>query len=119
MNLIKIAAIVIIWSGFIYGCVSTEKYEASKNNAYSLQSEKAQLEERLLETEEQLTLEKAARESMEADAANLESEKAELVRQNNLLLFTSKSQNETISEIMKEKLNAIKEKRRYHWRTEK
>ncbi len=110
MNLIKIAIIVIISSGFIFGCVSTEKYEASQNNAYSLQSEKTQLEERLLETVEKLNLEKAARESIEADAARLESEKAELIRQKNLLLFNNKSQNETISELMKDKLNVIKEK---------
>ena len=110
MNLIKIAAITIIWSFLISGCVSTEKYEASQNNAYSLQSEKAQLEERLLETEKKLNLEKADRESIEADAARLQSEKAELIRQNKGMLFTNKSQNETISELMAEKLNAIKEK---------
>jgi chemotaxis protein MotB len=110
MNLIKIAAITIIWSVLISGCVSTEKYEASRNNAYSLQSEKAQLEERLFETERKLDLEKAARESIEADAEKLEREKAELIRQNKGMLFTNKSQNETISEIMAEKLNAIKEK---------
>ncbi len=110
MNLNKISAIAIICSLFISGCVSTEKYEASQNNAYALQSKKAQLEERLRETEEKLSLEMSARKSLEADAANLKSEKAELARLNERMLFTNRSQNETISEIMDEKLNAIKEK---------
>ncbi len=110
MNLIKTAAITMIWGLVITGCVSTEKYKTSQNIVYSLQSEKAQLEERLLETEKKLDTEKAARESIEADARRLKSEKTELVRQNKGILFANKSQSDTISELMAEKLNAIKEK---------
>jgi len=110
MSIRKFAILTLVGAAVLSGCVSTKKYEASRNNEYSLQSEKAELKERLLEIEEKLGLERAARESIDADAAKLKSEKEELVRLNNSLLFTNNSQNRTISEIMEEKLNAIKEK---------
>lgn len=110
MNCIKILFITSMAVVLLAGCVSSKKYNTSLAEISTLQSEKAELEERLRETRDRLTEESAERAALEIEASALQSELEELNRQKNSLYELNKDLNDTIASLSDEKLAVLKEK---------
>jgi len=110
MNRIKSIAVIIAGLALLTGCVSSKKYDESLHNSMTLQNAKADLEEKLMETEKKLTTEKAARAALETEIAGLEMDKQDLQGQNASLFGLNEELNRKLAELMRERLQAIKEK---------
>ena len=96
--MIKNTMLLIVGIILLTGCVSTKKYEASLNNASTLQAEKEDIEERLQDIMKRLTKETADRD--------------DLVRDKESLLQINHDLNETVAKLSQEKLETIKDKDR-------
>jgi chemotaxis protein MotB len=112
MSKIKLLAVIIAGLVLITGCVSSKKYDESLHNAMTLQNAKADLEEKLLATEKELTAEKAAREALKAEVAGLQTDNQDLQAQNASLFGLNEELNRKLAQFMQERLQAIKEKDR-------
>jgi len=112
MNRIKSIALIIAGLALLTGCVSSQKYDESLQNAMTLQNAKVDLEGKLLETEQKLTAEKATRESLEADVSDLKSDMDHLREQNASLFGLNEELNRKLAELTRERLQAIKDKDR-------
>lgn len=112
MSIMKFVFIAITAAAVLSGCVSTKKYEASRDTVYILETEKAVLEEKLLDTSQKLNKEISARKALETDVAALKTQKADLIQSNDSLIETNRGLNETIAKLSRESLDAIKEKDR-------
>ncbi len=112
MQFIKIVLTAVLGIVFITGCVTTKEYEARVNDIKSLEKTQSDLEEMLIETQENLKKENAARSALDNDVARLKAEQEELIRNRELLSAANKELNNDITELSQEKLNAIQEKER-------
>jgi chemotaxis protein MotB len=110
MKCIKILSLAIAGMILMAGCVSTNKYEASLTDINTLETEKADLEERLKETQDKLGEETAERASLENKAAALQREIEELNRQKASLFELNNDLNDTIARLSDEKLTVLKER---------
>ena len=110
--MIKKTMLLIVGIILLTGCVTTKKYEASLNNASTLQAEKEDLEESLQDIMKRLKKETADRESLEQDMAILKVNRDDLVRHKESLLQINHDLNETVAKLSLEKLETIKDKDR-------
>ena len=110
--MIKNTMLLIVGIILLTGCVSTKKYEASLNNASTLQAEKEDIEERLQDIMKRLSEETADRESLEQDMVKLKVNRDDLVRHKESLLQINHDLNETVAKLSHEKLETIKDKDR-------
>jgi chemotaxis protein MotB len=110
MKCIKVLSPAIALLILMAGCVSSKKYEATLTERNMLETERADLEERLNETRRKLAEETAAREALEIDVSGLRGEIETLNRQKDSLFELNKDLNETIAMLSDEKLSVLKEK---------
>ena len=110
MNCIKILSPAIAVLIFMSGCVSSKKYDASLAELNTLETERADLQERLRETRDKLAEETAARASLEIEVAGLQNEIEELKRQKESLFDLNQNLNDRIALLSDEKLTVLKEK---------
>ena len=110
MNIIKFIFIAMLGAAILTGCVSTKKYEASLHSIDALENEKTGLDKILDETQKKLDKEKTARTALESKVAIQDQEIVNLSRAKESLFDSNSELNETIAELLQEKLQAIKEK---------
>ena len=110
MKCVKILSPAIVLLIVMAGCVSTKKYETTLTDRNMLETEKADLEERLNETRDRLTEETATRAALENEVAGLRSEIDDLNRQKESLFDLNQSLNDRIALLTNEKLTVLKEK---------
>jgi chemotaxis protein MotB len=110
--MVKTTMLFIVGIILVTGCVTTKKYEASLNNANTLQSEKNNLEEKLQDIMERLEKEKTNREMLERDIEKLKANRDDLVRHKKSLLQINNDLNETVAKLSQDKIETIKDKDR-------
>jgi chemotaxis protein MotB len=110
MRFMSILSPAIAGIVLIAGCVSTKKYEARLADIMALETDKSDVEERLVQTRDALAEETAARTALENEAASLRSERDALIRQKESLFELNEDLNNTVARLSEEKMAVLREK---------